>query len=664
MTAERSSWILTSLALLASGVALAQTITVDIASDVIDIDPNTVTVADLPGPDGHVSFSEAMAASNNTPGHQTIGFAIPTSEWTYLDWYLPGRAVVHTIGGFYWRAYDEVTIDGTTQTAFTGDTNPDGGEVVLWGSTIYLNGDGCTVTGIDSSTLSVTADNGLIEGNTATGIEVFGGSGSTVRGNTGGYIQIDRSNENVVVGNTVQRVRVLGWVGGGQPATNNRIGGPDPGDRNVITGLGTWNSEGWPSGFAVQIFDSIGTRVENNQIGTTPDGLSQGHLATVYGIQFEGENHDTVLRDNRIAGILGHGIGPHFFGVLGSAVHVYGTGSGLSITGNTIGLDANGEPLLGSVTGIETTNFYLGPVQDVVIGGTGAGEGNEIAGHLLSGVSVANTFSGVRIVGNSIHDNGDLGIDLITAGFATGVTPNDPLDADTGGNGLQNFPELLSAERTDSTLRVVGTLASSPASGFTLDLYASPACDPSGFGEGRQYVGSTTVFTDAAGDASFDVTLTAEVPAGWSVSATATADASGSTSEFGACLAVDDGGGPWNDLGHGLAGGALPMLTGIGPLTAGSAGSLVLSGAAPSASAIFVLSFVSTPTSFKCGTLVPVPVAVLTALQTDDSGSIPLAWTNWPGDASGASLFMQYAIVDAAAACGVSLSNALRADVP
>ena len=36
-------------------VARAQTITVDIAGDVIDVDPNTATVAALPGPDGHVS---------------------------------------------------------------------------------------------------------------------------------------------------------------------------------------------------------------------------------------------------------------------------------------------------------------------------------------------------------------------------------------------------------------------------------------------------------------------------------------------------------------------------------------------------------------------------------------------------------------------------------
>ncbi len=84
--------------MLATGLVSAQVITVDISdAGIIDIDPQTATVADLPGPDGHISLSEALIASNNTPGKQTIGFAIPTSEWTYIPWFYPGRAVIHGI---------------------------------------------------------------------------------------------------------------------------------------------------------------------------------------------------------------------------------------------------------------------------------------------------------------------------------------------------------------------------------------------------------------------------------------------------------------------------------------------------------------------------------------------------------------------------------------
>ena len=53
-------------------------------------------MADLPGPDGRVSFREACTAANNTTGPQTIAFAIPDEpgqEWNsgvatlYMDFY-------------------------------------------------------------------------------------------------------------------------------------------------------------------------------------------------------------------------------------------------------------------------------------------------------------------------------------------------------------------------------------------------------------------------------------------------------------------------------------------------------------------------------------------------------------------------------------------------
>ncbi len=571
---RRTSLVATLAALiLSAGVAGAQTIVVDTANDVIDF-AGAMQVADLPGPDGVVSLPEAGLASDNTPGVQTIAFRIPPSEWLYQGFF-PGRAVLKPFLGF--RVFDTVILDGRTQTAFTGETNPEGGaEVVIWAETYLIDNVGGAVFGLDNSSIHLSGGSGnVIQGNTESGFEVFDsafnliGGANPGEGNTGGFIQIDRASHNVAVGNSVDRVRVLGWIGGGQPATNNRIGGPTPGERNIIIGSGTWNSEGWPGGFAVQIFDAVGTVIENNQIGTTPDGLQQGHLATTTGIYFDGEHHDTVIRNNRIAGILGHKIGP-YPGVLGTAISVYGTGDGVSIVGNAIGLNANDEPVLGSVTGIATTNYYLGPVQDVVIGGSAPGEGNEIAGHLGSAISVGNTFSGVRIAGNSIHDNGGLGIDLITNDFQTGVTPNDALDADTGGNGLQNFPVLLSATRAGGALHVVGTLNSSPSSNFTLEFFASPQCDASGFGEGEDYLGSTTVVTDANGDAAFDVTLPVTVQPGWFVASTATHTASASTSEFSACVAASRAiqwTSPW--LGPKRPKN-IPKLTGVGSLNAGS----------------------------------------------------------------------------------------------
>ncbi len=542
----RSGPIALALSLFAAiGTASAETITVTISADIIDIDWQNATIEDLPGPDGKVSFSEAMIASNNTPGHQTVAFAIPTADWT-LQFLFPGRAVLWTSTGFFFRSFDEVTIDGTTQTAVTGDTNPDGWEVVIYGTELYLNGDNSTLIGFDSSSITVTGSNGLVQGNTGMmNITLFSGTGSLIQGNTGGTIKIDRSSDNVVVGNTVQRVRVLG---GGPAAANNRIGGPAPADRNYITGYGTWNGEGLPGGTTVQIFESIGTVVENNWIGTTPDGMAQGSLASVVGIGFEGQNQDAIIRNNRIAGILGHGQGPHHAGELyGWTLLIGGTASGITFTGNTVGLNANNEPLLGSVTGVDIGNSRQGTITGLRIGGTGAGEGNVIAGHIFNGITIGNNVPGARISGNSIYANQELGIDLIPTGFGYGVTPNDPLDLDSGGNGLQNFPEIDSATIEGAVLRVIGSLDTSPSNEFTIEFFAAPSCDASGFGEGDVYLGTTTVATDAAGHAHFDVALSALAEEGWVLTSTATLEPLGATSEFSACVPITTGSAPVAD---------------------------------------------------------------------------------------------------------------------
>jgi hypothetical protein len=77
---------------------------------------------------------------------------------------------------------------------------------------------------------------------------------------------------------------------------------------------------------------------------------------------------------------------------------------------------------------------------------------------------------------------------------------------------------------------VTGTLHSQPNATFTVDFYASATADPSGFGQGQQWLGAIQVTTDRAGDAQFDARLSA-TPRGAVVSATAT-DAVGNTSEF------------------------------------------------------------------------------------------------------------------------------------
>lgn len=214
----------------------------------------------------------------------------------------------------------------------------------------------------------------------------------------------------------------------------------------------------------------------------------------------------------------------------------YGTGN--VIQGNRIGTTADGAGPLPNFNGI-WTYFCNGDL----IGGTALGAGNVIAYHPGRGVLVGagpNDVSSTHesIVGNSIHDNGVLGIDL----GRDGVTLNDPQDVDTGANDLQNFPVLVWAAVLPYQTVVKGTLNSTPASVFAIDIYSNDHPGNSGgpaglhYGEGQSYLGRLSVATDGSGNASFTFLTGANI-GGKYLSATAT-NAAGSTSELCADLAV------------------------------------------------------------------------------------------------------------------------------
>ena len=107
------------------------------------------------------------------------------------------------------------------------------------------------------------------------------------------------------------------------------------------------------------------------------------------------------------------------------------------------------------------------------------------------------------------------------------MTSNDTGDADTGANNLQNFPVLSSAVRGTGGTTVNGTLNSKANQSFRIEFFTSPTADPSGFGEGKVFLGVVVVTTNRSGNASFTVTL-AGVPAGSQV-ITATATDSATT---------------------------------------------------------------------------------------------------------------------------------------
>jgi hypothetical protein len=150
-----------------------------------------------------------------------------------------------------------------------------------------------------------------------------------------------------------------------------------------------------------------------------------------------------------------------------------------------------------------------------------------------TGSAPGNTAVGNYFGQNSIYGNGGLGIDLVGGGM--GVTPNDPLDADSGANGLQNYPVITEAvaNAAGTSVQIHFTLTTAPGS-YRIEFYSSPLPDPSGYGEGRTNLSIVTVTTDASGV--YTGTITRSIPAGNAAflyyTATAMDNSNQNTSEF------------------------------------------------------------------------------------------------------------------------------------
>jgi len=141
-----------------------------------------------------------------------------------------------------------------------------------------------------------------------------------------------------------------------------------------------------------------------------------------------------------------------------------------------------------------------------------------------------------RITRNSIFGNHALGLDLDALENDFGVNPIDPGDDDIGPNTALNFPVLTSAHATPGRLVVKGSIDTSDPRTITLEFFANPVpepgSDPSGYGEGAIFLGSSRPNTKGEFTAALP-----PVPVGTLVTATAT-DAEGNTSEFAANIAA------------------------------------------------------------------------------------------------------------------------------
>jgi parallel beta-helix repeat protein len=295
-------------------------IIVNTTSDVTDFG-GSQQVSDLPGPDGFVTLREAMIAAENTSGSQVIHFNITTNDNGF-------NGIVFTIkplSPLPELKDNGTTIDGSTQMLSTGDSNPEGPEIVIDGS---LSG--------ETAGFNIRSDNNTIRGLVIhsfknTGVQFNEDPTYTHPMNVqiaGCYIGTDESG-SLVIGN--------GWEGIAEAGSNNLIGGPEPEDGNLISGNNTEINIG-----EIQI-DGSGTMVQRNVIGTNCTGtvaFGKG-FGIIIGRNFGSKNvivKENLITGNARAGIIIQGINSN--GNTLSRNKIFSNG-GLAIDLNSDGVTQN-----------------------------------------------------------------------------------------------------------------------------------------------------------------------------------------------------------------------------------------------------------------------------------------------------------------------------------
>ena len=121
---------------------------------------------------------------------------------------------------------------------------------------------------------------------------------------------------------------------------------------------------------------------------------------------------------------------------------------------------------------------------------------------------------------------------------------------------------------------------------------------------------------------------------------------------------------PWSSAGAVLPGAAgAAVLTGSGPLTAGSLATLDITGAKPAAPTTLVVGLSLLAAPFKGGTLVPSLDLLLAGLVTDGTGAWSLAST-WPALPAATQVRLQAWWPDSGGPAGFAASNAVLGVVP
>jgi hypothetical protein len=457
-----------------------QTATQTFHIDVVSPLPQTFVVQNV-GDSGPGTLRQAILDSNLSPARDTITFNIPGTPPYTIALSSPLPTIT-----------DPVELRGNSQHGWAGPPliELDGSDAGLDAIGLHITGGGATVRGL------------IINGFDGHGILIEGAGGNEIQGC---YIGLD-STGTAPLGNDGSGVVVNG-------SPDNLIGSWVFNFRNVISANET--------GVILRGAGATGNRVEGNYIGLAASGVAgppdlgnafagiwidSSASGNVIGVSPEGGTIATnVISDNDAYGIL-----------------LSGAASGNAVRYNLIGTEVGGVDAAGNGRGVEIRDGASSTRIDM----------NTIAFNDSHGITVTSTGGeGNFLADNSIHSNGGLGIDL----GDDGPTPNDPGDADSGPNGLQNYPVFDSA-LAGARLWVHGLLESSPGS-YTIRYFVNTNCDPSGYGEGGQPSAASFFAPSDSGTITLNLNLEPHLDYRF-ITATATNRDTGNTSEFSPCQEV------------------------------------------------------------------------------------------------------------------------------
>jgi len=208
---------------------------------------------------GPGSLREAILFANQQVGEETITFNIPTSDPGFAG----GVYTIKPLSPLPILAGD-ITIDGSTQTVFGGNTNPSGPEIVINGS-LTPAGIGLEISG-DNNSVTGLVINGFTSGIAITKTLDQAPSNNFILNN---YIGTDASATSAVP-NQLSGVSVTGGGSPNSQASQNFI------EANTISGN---------AGVGISLCDVTQTFILGNLIGVGPQALNAlgngGH-----GIQF------------------------------------------------------------------------------------------------------------------------------------------------------------------------------------------------------------------------------------------------------------------------------------------------------------------------------------------------------------------------------------------